>query len=395
VIAAAILALQTGKLDVEIVPPVFPGVVTVEAVMRLPRTGPRERAELAILADVLLDDTEEYGHRQLVNFTALSGQTVRCDLYPDALRVRYGVLESDSASVVPILANIVHDSELHEEAITASVEKLLFQRRDYWTSALEPEVLKYRQARVQDIGALYKTIGRPENLHITIAAPAALGDDLSERWRTAVGEWHVGANPAFAPDTDTPKPSGERRGKLTTILLRGKPVRPTDPDFPTNLLAIFALGGGKDSAVWKALREGLGWSYRQEALLRNSPDGLEPVVEVVTSHSDADIDRANQVRPALEKAVLAWTPADQAHAVASAEALFNRGIGLDPLYFKSTRPAGDDALFMRTYWRFKTGEDWNPKILLDAMANVEVKKLQAAATAILEGANIELIRGTG
>jgi Arc/MetJ family transcription regulator len=179
------------------------------------------------------------------------------------------------------------------------------------------------------------------------------------------------------------------------VLLRGQSIKPNDAAFATNLLAIFALGGGKDSAVWKALREGLGWSYRQEAMLRNSTEGLEPVVELVTARSDADIDRSALVRPALEKAVAAWTEADRVHAIAAAEALFDRGLGLDPLYFKSTRPALDDPLFMRTYWRFKTGELWNPQVLLAAMGNVDVNAMRAAATAMLEGANVELIRGTG
>ena len=394
-IVALLFAVQAVKTDVELVPPVSSGLITVEALMRLPKAGPRERAELAIIADSLLDDTEEYGHRQLVKLTVMSGDTVRCDLYPDCLRIRFGVLESDVASVVPILANIVHSAELHEEAINASVDTLMFQRRDYWASALEPEALKYRDANVPDIMTLYRVMGRPENLVVTFAASPAVGANLVERWHSTIEGWERGPSGAFPPDSNTPKPTFHRRGKLTTVLLRGRAIKPNDPAFATNLLAIFALGGGKDSAVWKSLREGLGWSYRQEAMLRNSTEGLEPVVEVVTAHSDADIDRSLLVRPALEKAVAAWTDADKKHAIASAEALFNRGLGLDPLYFKSTRGATDDPLFMRTYWRFKTGENWNPQILLAAMGNVDVRAMQAAATAILGGANIELIQGSG
>ena len=394
-IAALLFAVQAVKTDVEVAPPVRPGVVTVEALMRLPKAGPRERAELAIIADSLLDDTEEYGHRQLIKLTVMSGDSVRCDLFPDCLRVRFGVLDTDVASVVPILANILHNAELHEDAINASVETLLFQRRDYWSSALEPEAMRYRDAHVPDIMALYNVMGRPENLTVTFAATPTVGADLAERWHSTIDGWEHGPSVALNLDRSSPKPTFRRRGKLTTILLRGRAIKPRDPAFATNLLAIFALGGGKDSAVWKSLREGLGWSYRQEAILRNSPEGLEPVVEVVTAHSDADIDRSLLVRPALEKAIAAWTETDKKHAIASAEALFNRGLGLDPLYFKSTRGATDDPLFMRTYWRFKTGEDWKPGILLLAMENVDVKSMQAAATATLEGANIELIQGSG
>jgi hypothetical protein len=394
-IAALCMLLQGGKTDVEVVPPVSPGVISVEAIMRLPKTGPRERAELEVIAATLLDDTEEYGHRQLVKLTVMSGETIRCDLYPDCMRVRFGVLESDVASAVPILANVVHAAELHEEALNASMESLMFQRRDYWASALEPEALRFRDAHVPDIMTLYKVMGKPENLTITFAAPAATGADLLDRWRTTVDAWDHVPTGAFPPDSSIPRPTFHRRGKLTTILLRGASVDPKAPSFATNLLAIFALGGGKDSAVWKSLREGLGWSYRQEAMLRNSVVGLEPVVETVTEHSEADIERSLQVRPELEKAIAHWTEEDKKHAIASAEALFNRGLGLDPIYFKSTRPSSEDALFMRTYWRFKTGEEWAPARLLASMESVDLKSLQAAATAILDGAGIEVIQGSG
>ncbi|MHB8635794.1 MAG: hypothetical protein ACYC96_04905 [Fimbriimonadaceae bacterium] len=391
----ALFVLQVLSTDVGTVPPIRPGMISVEALMRLPKVGPRERAELAMLSDTILDDTSEYGHRQLVTLTAMTGETVRCDLFPDCLRVRFSVMDADVASVVPMLSNIVFGAELHADAVKASADDLMFKRRDYWSSALEPEVLPYRRANIDDTVTLYKEVGRPENLVVTFSASPPTAVSLVEQWRTAVAAKRSSRSVAFPPDDTTPHALTRRRGKLTTVLLRGRAIDPRGKEFATNLLAMFALGGGKDSAVWKALRVGLGWSYRQEAILRNSPDGLEPDVEVVTERSDADIARSVAVRPALENAIAAWTEADRLHALSAAGALFERGIGVDPLYFKGTQPALGDPLFMESYWRMKTGEHWRPQALLAAMGNVSAPAMQAAAKEIIDDANVEVIRGTG
>lgn len=389
------MLVQTMAPGVTIVPPVQPGVITVEALMRSPNVGAIGRAELTLLGETLLSDTHEYGHRQMVKLTVMSGDTVRCDVLPDCLRIRFGVSEADAASVIPLLTNILHDSELRDDDFKAAIDSLSFRRRDYWSSALEPEALRFREAHADETRALYREMGRPENLVISIAAAPNVASDLYKAWQSALATWDKTPQHLLPPNHAIPKPTFHRRGKLTTIVLRGAAIDPAAPDFATQLLAVFGLGGGKDSAVWKGLREGLGWSYRQEAILRNSSTGLEPVVEVVTVHSDADIDRSLLVRPALEKVVDKWTEADKLHAVAAAEALFSRGLGLDPLYFKGTKPASDDALFMNTYWRFKTGQNWQPQALVAAMRNVDVKTMQAAATKMLESSNVELIQGTG
>jgi hypothetical protein len=392
-ILALAMALQAAKVDVEIVPPVNPGVVSVEALMKLPTTGPVDRADFALLREAILDDTAEYGHRQLVNYTAGTGESIRCDLYPDCLRIRFGVSLGDASAAIDILANVIHDSELKEDAINTALTILPFRRHDYWAGGLDPEPLTFQGVSLKDIKTLYSRIGRADNIYLTIAAPQAVGDDLADRWRRKTAEWELPSSRPFAPDHSPQKMVGQRAGNLTTIVLRGHPIDPTGSAISAQLLAIFALGSGKGSATWTALREGLGWSYRQEALLRNSQTGLEPVIEVVTAKSDADTDRALAVRPALMKAVAAWTDADVTRALGSAKALFERGVGMNPLYFKSTRPVGDDSLFLRTYWRMKTGVDWDSVTFLLGMANVTLKDLQAAATEMLDGANVEIIRG--
>src|ERR1700678_1943127 len=103
---------------------------------------------------------------------------------------------------------------------------------------------------------------------LTIAAPQAIGDDLAGRWRTTTANWEIAPLRTWGIDQSPPKMAGLRPGKLSTYVLRDHPIDPGAGDFPAKLLALFALGGGKGSAVWKSLREGLGWSYRQEGVAR-------------------------------------------------------------------------------------------------------------------------------
>ena len=41
----------------------------------------------------------------------------------------------------------------------------------------------------------------------------------------------------------------------------------------------------------------------------------------------------------------------------------------------------------------KTGADWDANALLLSMSKVKLRDLQAAATAMLDGSNVEIIRG--
>lgn len=389
---AVILALSQGSTgSIEALPAVIGGAVTVEALVRLPKTTPMDRAALEVLREAILADTNDYARSQLLDMTAATGDPIRCDVYPDCFRVRFSVSDVDKSLVVSVLENVLNGSELKEPDLKAAVDGLAFRHRGYWESALDPAAPEFRRLRLEDVVDDYKAWFRPDNIVVTFAAAGNVASDLADRWRESIAKWDLSPVRLY-PDRSLGKPIANRPGTLTTIVLRGHPIDPAGVAFPSQLLAVVGMGAGKSSAVWRALREGFGWSYRQEALLRNSQEGLEPDIVAVTERSDHDTARALEVRPAVAAVVAKWTEDDRNRAIENARTLFGRSVGFDPLYFMSTRPT-TDALFLKTYWRMKTGNDWDDVAMLRRLENVSLEAMRLAAQQILDGAGVEVIRG--
>jgi predicted Zn-dependent peptidase len=368
-----------------------PDVVEVEALVKLPALGPHERAAVALLTDCLLEDTDDFGKQELLERTSDAGETIEAELLPDAVRVHFAVPASEASSAISILSSVLHGARLPEEALKDDQAEAAFRHKGPWESGLFPERPNVGLVRPEEVHVAYRRFFTPEQFTIQLSVPAELlKSDLADQWRQRVQNWEPEKLPLRLVDHGHVPVITDRPGSLTTIVLRSASYSPNDLD--KGLLCAFALGAGKGATVFQAIREGLGWSYRQEAPIRGNSDGFEQDVAVIAKTSDADFDRAQALRPAILKAIEAWTEADRLRALGAAKALLLRGVGMNPMNFLGTRPTMVSG-FLQAYWRMKTGGDYDPDLLLDQLEKIALPDLKSFAKGLMDGAGLEVIRG--
>jgi predicted Zn-dependent peptidase len=388
---ALIAALAIEASNFEVVDGSRKDAIQVEALVQLPSFGPHERAALQLLSETLLADTADYGHADLLDRTAPTGDPIGVDLLPDAVRVHFSLGVQDASALLPMLESILHGATLSDDAINAAKAEDAFRESSVWDSALDPIMPDVKGVRPEDVRVLYRRLFSPQRMTIAVAAPNSLQTgDLAGNWAERTAAWPKPKLPLRLVDPGHVPVRTERRGHLTTVQLRGQNLEPTQ--FGPAALAAFALGSGKGATLFTKVREGLGWTYRQECPLRGTPNGFELDVTVVTARSDADFDHANALKPALLSAIDAWTEQDRTRALAAARTLLERGVGMNPLYDLGTKSTLD-PLFLRAYGRIKLGEPLDAKALLRKLMDVDLATMKATAKAEVEGAGLEIIRG--
>jgi hypothetical protein len=153
------------------------------------------------------------------------------------------------------------------------------------------------------------------------------------------------------------------------------------------LLAVYALGVGKGSAVFRVLREREGWSYRQEAFLWPTPKGFRTRLLMATDLPNDDWPKA--MRAALRADVEGWTDADLKRATGLAKAQMVRGIGPDPFYLTPKGPAGETPAgqaFETAYWHGKAGRALDEARLASQFELVRLDELKETALDMLDRA---------
>jgi hypothetical protein len=187
-------------------------------------------------------------------------------------------------------------------------------------------------------------------------------------------------------------------GRDAMIELQGKEVMGSDPAISTELLAVIALGSGKGSTMFEKLREEQGWSYRQEAVLWPTVGGFVPRFIMASGDKTPGPELAKAMKLKMLEGVQAWMDSDLARARGMAEGIMNRGFEMSPLYFNPSWPVTeslDDQVFLRGYWRMKTGQAWDPKKLLGQMAAASLQEVKDAASDMLTNAIPHVIPGRG
>ncbi|HJP84174.1 MAG TPA: hypothetical protein VJ835_11800, partial [Fimbriimonadaceae bacterium] len=235
---------------------------------------------------------------------------------------------------------------------------------------------------------------RPENITIGVGGKIEPGV-ASRKWEEWTSDWKAPKLPRLDYRSEAAGKSADSP-RLSVIEFVGDSFPSRDAAFSTRLLALTAIGTGKSAALWEVSREDLGLSYRQESMLSPSPDGFFPRVIVATSHKDDLPEQSEKLCAALIAKVERWTDTDRKRAMGMAEAYLIHGSDMSPLYFSQSWPITnglEDEVFVRAYWRLKTGENWNPYQLLGRMGFVELKDLQETALRFLKNAKIRLHKG--
>ena len=243
----------------------------------------------------------------------------------------------------------------------------------------------------------YHRICRPENAWLSVGGSIKPGE-VEEFWVSKNEDWKPGKAPSAPYDRTPAMPILSTAGIEGAYELHGKEFPGNDPAIAQRLLAIIAIGSGKGSAMFERLREGRGWSYRQEAVLYPTANGFVPRLIMASGDKMAPIDLIKGMREELLDAVNAWTDADLARARGMAEGILLRGVEMSPLYFNSYWPVTtslDDETFLSGYWLMKTGRQWDPNKLVGQMGLLTLSELKESALDIINGASSGFILASG
>lgn len=386
------LAMQGGNPATELIDN-SASYVSVQAIVALPKLSGHEIAEMQVLADTMAIEVEGFSRPEMLNFAGMAGDTLRITLMPDHLRIQIGVPPAAMKSAIGYIDQILHNSRLMPEPLNKAIAEIPTRKRSVWSTAVDPYTIQYSRLKRDEIVELYQRICRPENVYLTVGGPIKSGE-ASAYWDQKVKDWKVGRLPKPSLDTDPPKEILAVPGNVSTVELRGKTLVGNDPEMSTKILAVIALGSGKGSAMFERLREGKGWSYRQEAIITPTLDGFTPRFLMATNDKTEPFELAKGMKEELTAAVAEWKEADLNRARGMAEGILQRGLEMSPFYFNPYWPITTslhDRTFMAAYWPMKTGREWSPNKLLGQMALATVEDLKASATSILETAQPRIL----
>ena len=365
--------------------------VTIQAIIRLPKLGARDRAKLQIIARTIPKQTEDYARREMLMITG--GATVQCELTTEVLRISESVPSTNLKGGLSLMDSFIRRATLYQEALDAASDE--FEVKDYWAQALDPTALPAVKVQRDDALSLYHRVFRPENLTVAVGGRLIPGE-ARDLWEHRLENWVPEPLPKGRFDISEPQELSTNGSGVTTIRYVAPPIPAGDPALSTEMLTMFALGSGKGSSLFRVAREKHGWSYRQEAILMPTPDGWLPQLLLASNPPDGAAARAETLKAELLEDVKSWTADDLNRAIGMANAVLDRSIPFSPIYILGNRPIGsslEDKTFWAGYWEMKTGRKWSPMGLLESMGHVTLEDLKEHATNFLNGVKVSVLPG--
>ena len=179
-------------------------------------------------------------------------------------------------------------------------------------------------------------------------------------------------------------------GNMSTFLLTAPTIRPDAAGAVRTLLALYALGVGKESAAFQALREERGWSYSQGAILWPTVAGWSPRIYMQRETEDDEVHFVADMRAALLEAIDGWDEPVVARAVAMFEASLSYELPMSPLRFRPDRAVSwsmEDRCAWLGYSEMTGAGRVDLRLILEAMRNLDLDDLQVAARELIESSN--------
>jgi len=384
-IALALLAMAPAVKVYELIDPSV-NDISIQAIARLPKLTDRQANALDMMVDEIPRTVEGYSRRDMMDTT--NGDAIHCVAGPDYVRIYFSVPKQNFHAGLGLLEALVHTSQL------APPESPTLKRISAWDAALRP-FQSSAPGRQADAEELYRTLFRSENLSIAVGG-AVIPGDAADEWQKRVDKWPAIRYRETPVVEAEPKLYLKNPSGMASLELSGPSFGASDAALPTRTLALFALGSGKGASLFRIVRQKLGYSYRQEALLYPVSDGWQPRLIMVMRPTEDLLDRGANARKALLEDVANWGPTDLARALGMTEAVFMRGVDFSPFAF-GTYGALDGSLASRTfqsaYWQMKTGQPWDAPAFLDQMRKVRLEDLKETATKILTDAQLRVLPG--
>lgn len=390
-------ALSVAPIRIAEVPvPGEPNVI-VQAYVSAPIVTQVDAMAWQLLGESLLAGTEEFTRERLLAYGAQAGYLPQVTVMPDHLRVEFILPKSALDLAVQLMESVLVRPRLRPEAIADARTRLLARRIDVWADALD--VSDYQDFMVKDqaVRDLHLRAFRPERVVIAVGGGVEPGQGQAEVSRRFAG-WNPPAAPPVPRYDEQPRFQISRPGEVASFEFRGNPLTPATRGSGAQMLAVFALGVGKDSALTRIAREQMGISYIQEGVLWPTAEGWEPRLIVLHLPPAQDVELSSVVRDALLKDIDTWDEETLSRARALAMAALLRDLAVSPFWLGMDQRY-DATLRAKIAWAgyltmIGSGSVEAPK-LASVFENIELTDIQRAASAFVTNADTWTIRAGG
>jgi len=349
-----------------------PGRTVIEAVVPLPALDPYQRRMGEIAAGTVGEGSTSFTRGAAIDATL--GDGVNATIIGDTLRLGIESETGDPATAILILADAILNPRFDQESLDEFAAQL--DRSRIWTDEIYgADVDRTPPARTR-IADFWRRYVYPSAMTVVFQGGFAAGRP-TRLWREALAEYRR-PDLRYEPVSTS---NGRLRGEWTAA---AGPDRPWRENGPSRLLAAFALGAGKGSAAFRALRRESGISYRQEFFWLPVKAGWRPVLAY---RSGAEPDERSAAMEALKRTIGEWSESDRTRAIAMARAAYLGSAPWDPLSLVH-REIGVSASATQAWraaiWRAHNGADWSPEAMVRQLEGVDLEQMREAAMADLE-----------
>ena len=393
--ALLLLAIgATAKIEVLELREPSPYVV-VQAYLKAPEMTERETAAWQVLGKLLLEGTIEHTPQTIREYGSQAGVPPKVVTMRDYLRLQIVLPKSGLSLAGEFVYAILTRPALREQDVARAIEQLQAEEPPPWIVAMDGLDYRYDRLRAGDVRRVWERALRPENLSFVVGGgiePGAGQEELQARFE----RW-TPLRDAGSPRADPrPRPRLSVSGEVSTFMLTGPTLTPASASSAARLLAVFALGVGKDGSMHRVLREELGLSYLQGAILWPTKDGWSPRLFMVRKTEDGEAKYAAVMRDALLKDIEQWDEGTVLRAQAMAEAAFTRDLAGSPVWLDQEGPMAQslaDRCAWRGYLEMIGSGALRESVLVSAMRNVDLDQLREQATEFLDQANLGWLPG--
>ena len=367
----------------------------VQAYIKAPDMTEREAAAWQVLGRVLLQGTVEYTPQVIRDYGSQAGMSPSVTVMPDFMRLQIVLPKGGLKLAGDLVFAILTRPALRDEDVAKVIADLSKAEKTAWASALTGIDYRYDRLRQGDVKNLWIRTVRPENLNFVVGGgfdPGAGEQEIQSRFENWSAPRDTGS-----PRFDSPaKPVTSFDGPISTFVLAGRTMTPASPSGAAKLLSVFGLGVGKTSAMHRVLREQLGLSYLQAAMLWPTKQGWTPNLVMVRKTESDEAKYATTMKDALSKDIESWNADTLKRAQALAAAAFSRNLENSPFWLSPDGPM-TQSLFDRCAWRgyleMAGSGALRESVLVGAMQNVDIDQLKAAAKSLLDECNVGWVPG--
>lgn len=386
--------LVAGPRIAEVPEPGSDRVVVEALVPALPNMDEREQAAWSVIGDALYDGTAEFSRDRLLQYGAQSGEGVLIETWPSFIKIRVVEPKEGLRVGALIVESLLLRGSLTNEAITASCGRLARRTDSAWGGALLDLVPPYKSVTFDQVRNVYQQAFRVDRIAVVVGGAIEPGEgtkEIADRLSKPIP-----LPPRRSRFDRLPQPRASHTDPVTTFEWRGAPFALASPDGPAKVLAVTALGVGKESSMFRILREKLGWSYRQEALLWPEPAGWTPRALFARTSDLAKPEDMATARDALDKDIDAWDETTLARANAVLAASLDGTGRWGPFWTSLSGPYSaslNDSCTWAGLSLLSSGTVVGVGDLLSSCRTVKLEELRSAGHQTLDEARGQVIEG--